>query len=68
MTLKMTTLTQALLAMGVLASGTAAAQSYSRTEAITYENNTTLWVVGQTKTVTCVASIPASTVSARAAS
>ena len=61
MTLKMTTLTQALLAMGVLASGTAAAQSYSRTEAITYENNTTLWVVGQTRTVTCVASIPAST-------
>jgi len=43
------------------------AQSYSRTEVITYEDNTAvhvssanayIWVLGQTKSVTCVAAIP----------
>lgn len=59
---KMTHMKPALLAAGLLVSGVASAQSYSRTETITYENNTTLWVVGQTRTVTCTASIPISAV------
>lgn len=33
----------------------AQAQSWSRTETITYHDNTTLWVLGQTAKVTCVA-------------
>ena len=39
----------------------AQAQTYSKTEVISYYDNTTKWVIGQTATVTCVASIPAST-------
>ncbi|MGN6223512.1 MAG: RHS repeat protein, partial [Pseudoxanthomonas sp.] len=33
----------------------AQAQTYSKTETIEYHDNTTLWVLGQTATVTCVA-------------
>jgi len=48
-----------LLALASLLSGAAAAQT-ARTEAITYHDDTTHWVVGQTASVTCVASVPAS--------
>ncbi|WP_374357211.1 RHS repeat domain-containing protein [Thermomonas sp.] len=37
------------------------AQTYSKTEVITYHDNTTKWVLGQTATVTCVSGMPAST-------
>ena len=61
--MKTTLLTRALLAAGLLASGFASAQTtlYSRTESITYNDNTTKWVLGQTKTVTCVTGTPSST-------
>ena len=52
---------RALLVAGLLSSGMASAQSYTRTETITYEDNTTAWVVGQSKVVTCFSGIPAST-------
>lgn len=42
------------LTLSALLSAGAQAQSYSKTELITYEDNTTKWVVGQTKTVTDV--------------
>ncbi|RYG97541.1 MAG: hypothetical protein EON58_09505, partial [Alphaproteobacteria bacterium] len=60
--MKTTLLTRALLAAGLLASGFASAQTtlYSRTESITYNDNTTKWVLGQIKTVTCVTGTPAS--------
>ena len=35
------------------------AQTYSRTEAIEYHDNTSLWVIGQVKKTTCLASLPA---------
>ena len=50
-----------LLASGLLLASSAWGQTYSRTEAITYHDNTTKWVLGQTASVTCVASVPAST-------
>lgn len=50
-----------VLALGLMASGMASAQSYTKTETITYYDNTTTWVVGQTATVTCVAGTPSST-------
>ncbi len=59
--MKTTLLARALLATGLLASGLVSAQSYSRTETITYADNTTKWVLGQTASVTCTAAIPAST-------
>lgn len=37
------------------------AQAYSRIETITYHDNTTKWVVGQTASVICTVSVPAST-------
>lgn len=46
-----------LLCMPLLAQ----AQSYSRTETITYSDNLSLWVLGQTASVTCAASMPVST-------
>ncbi|HSD17233.1 MAG TPA: RHS repeat-associated core domain-containing protein [Thermomonas sp.] len=48
------------LVLGVLACGNAAAQSYTRTEAITYNDHTASWVIGQTATVTCLAGTPSS--------
>ena len=51
----------ALLASSLLLAGAASAQTYSRTEVITYHDNTAKWVLGQTATVTCVASSIAST-------
>ncbi|MGE4336805.1 MAG: RHS repeat domain-containing protein [Pigmentiphaga sp.] len=57
---RMASLADVLLVMGVLCSGTAIAQGYRRTELITYHDNTIRWVLGQTASVTCVASIPAS--------
>ncbi len=39
----------------------AQAQTYSRTEVITYADNTSKWVLGQVASVTCTASLPAST-------
>lgn len=59
--MKMNRLTPSLLVLGLLVCGTASAQTYSRTEQITYFDNTTKWVVGQTASVTCLASIPSST-------
>ncbi|MCR6497151.1 RHS repeat protein [Thermomonas sp. S9] len=49
-----------LLVTGGLCSGTAAAQTYRRTELISYHDNTSKWVLGQTASVTCIASVPAS--------
>ncbi len=52
----------ALLAGMWLALGMGAhAQTYSRSETIAYYDNTTKWVLGQTASVTCTASVPAST-------
>lgn len=36
------------------------AQSYSRTETITYHDDLDIWVTGQTKSVTCTAAVPVS--------
>jgi YD repeat-containing protein len=47
----------------VLLSGvacSAAAQTYSKTEVYTYHDNATIWVLGQTASVSCVASYPVS--------
>jgi hypothetical protein len=41
-----------LIAAGLLFSGTATAQTYTKTETITYSNDTAKWVIGQTATVT----------------
>jgi RHS repeat-associated protein len=50
------------LASGLLfLAGGASAQSVSKTELITYHDNTSAWVLGQTASVTCAASVPAST-------
>ena len=51
----------ALLATALLLSGNALAQTYSKTETITYSDNTSKWVLGQTASVSCTVSIPAST-------
>jgi len=59
--MKKSMLAHSLFASSLLFAATAMAQTYSRTEVITYHDNTTKWVVGQTKTVTCAASIPTST-------
>lgn len=56
----MTKLSVAATFMLLLSAFDLNAQTYSRTEAITYHDNTAKWVVGQTATVTCVASVPAS--------
>ncbi|MCI4569370.1 RHS repeat-associated core domain-containing protein [Lysobacter sp. CFH 32150] len=50
------------LTLGVLlALPDAQAQTYSKTETITYHDNTTMWVLGQTASVSCTVSVPAST-------
>ena len=54
-------LLKALCTAGVLLAPDANAQTYSKTEVVTYHDNTTSWVLGQTATVACAASIPAST-------
>jgi RHS repeat-associated protein len=51
----------ALLASALLLAGGASAQTTSKTEVITYSDNTSKWVLGQTATVSCTVSIPAST-------
>jgi hypothetical protein len=51
-------LTRIAIALGLLFAGSAAAQSFSKTEQITYHDNTTIWVLGQTATVSCVAAFP----------
>ena len=50
-----------LLGGGLLLASSASAQTYSRTEVITYHDNTSKWVIGQIASVTCAASVPAST-------
>ena len=50
-----------VLAVGLLLSSAVSAQTYSKTEVITYSDNTTKWVLGQTSSVTCTVSVPAST-------
>lgn len=52
-------LKRAALASGLLATGIASGQT--KTETITYYDDTTKWVVGQTATVTCFTGTPAST-------
>jgi RHS repeat-associated protein len=49
------------LAAALLLAGNATAQTYTKTETITYENNTNKWVLGQTKVVTCLSATPTST-------
>lgn len=51
----------ALLVSALLLSGNAFAQTYSKTETITYSDNTSKWVLGQTASVSCTFSVPAST-------
>ena len=58
---RMPTLTRSLLVLGLLLAGHASAQTTSKTEVITYWDNTTKWVLGQTASITCFESIPAST-------
>lgn len=48
-----------LLSTPLLLAGEAVAQTYSRTEAITYHDNKALWVVGQVAQVKCIAPITA---------
>ena len=50
-----------VLAAALVFAGNASAQTYTKTEAITYHDNTAKWVLGQTATVTCVSGTPAST-------
>ena len=56
----MTHMKRSLLAVGLLASGMVSAQSYTKTETITYHDNPTSWVVGQTAMVTCLSATPTS--------
>jgi RHS repeat-associated protein len=49
----------ALVLLAALAAP-AAAQTYSKTEVYTYHDNSTIWVLGQTASVSCVASYPVS--------
>ena len=53
-------LSRVVLASAILVAGNASAQTYTKTETITYHDNTTLWVLGQTASVTCTVSVPAS--------
>lgn len=48
--------------LGLLLAGTVSAQTTSKTESITYADNTTNWVIGQTASVSCTVSVPASAV------
>lgn len=59
--MKTTVLARSLLAASLLACSLATAATYSRTETITYYDNTAKWVLGQTASVTCTAAVPAST-------
>ena len=45
----------------MLLPGYASAQTYSKTEEIRYYDDTSKWVLGQTASVTCTVSVPAST-------
>ena len=54
-------LIRTLLATGLLLAGAAEAGATSKTETITYSDNTTKWVIGQTASVACVVSDPVST-------
>jgi RHS repeat-associated protein len=54
-------LSRALLATTVVLAGTVSAQTYTKTETITYHDNTSKWVLGQTAVVTCTAGTPSST-------
>lgn len=58
---KTSRLIRALLVTSLLFAGAAQAQTYTKTETISYYDNTTKWVVGQTAKVTCIAASPAST-------
>jgi RHS repeat-associated protein len=49
----------ALVLLAALATP-AAAQTYSKTEVYTYHDNSTIWVLGQTASVSCVSSYPVS--------
>lgn len=49
------------IAFALILSPHVQAQTYSRTEVISYHDNTTKWVLGQTASVTCMASVPTST-------
>ena len=49
--MKLTALARSLLVASLLACSLASAQTYSRTETITYYDNPTKWVLGQTATV-----------------
>ena len=59
--MKPTRLSLSLLIATTFFAGSAAAQTYSKTEIVTYSDNTSIWVLGQVSSVTCAASIPAST-------
>lgn len=53
----------AAVILGVLsASARVYAQTHSRTENIAYHDNTAKWILGQTASITCIASVPASSV------
>ena len=54
-------LARSLLALGLLLAGHASAQTTSKTEVISYYDDTSKWVLGQTASVTCTVSVPAST-------
>lgn len=54
-------LARPLIVGALLLPGMARAQTYSRTEVTAYHDNTTVWVLGQTASVTCAVSVPAST-------
>lgn len=56
-------LSLSLLIVTTFVAGNAVAQtySYSKTEVVTYADNTSTWVMGQVSSVTCAASIPVST-------
>ena len=50
-----------LVLPALLVSAMSTAQTYSRTEVISYHDNVNKWVLGQVASVTCTASVPAST-------
>jgi len=58
---KFTGLRLAALSLALNFAGTAAAQTYSKKEVITYSDNLSAWVISQTASVSCVESVPAST-------
>ena len=60
MAVRLHRLSCALSLLGVFCAGSVAAQTYSKTEVYTYHDNTTIWVLGQTASVTCAASLPVS--------